>query len=100
MAFLASDSDYCFTARSRGWEVWLAAQARGFHKPHAAISADRELELRKLKDVLYFANKWLTGELFRNLADASEETDPTVNRQWIEKISESIRHYSSIESRS
>ncbi len=100
MAFLASDSDYCFTARSRGWQVWLAARARGFHQPHAAMSADRELELRKLKDVLYFAKKWLTGELFRNLADASEERDSAVIRQWIEKISESIRHYSSEESRS
>ena len=32
LRFIGSDSDYCFTARARGWEVWRCASALGVHE--------------------------------------------------------------------
>jgi len=73
MAFIGSDSDYCFTARSRGWEVWSVASARGTHeRGGSAGTQDHSLELQKVKDMLYFADKWLTRRVYRQLAHPSE----------------------------
>ena len=44
MRFICSDVDYSFTARARGWKVWLSAKARGLHKPGASI-ADAALSM-------------------------------------------------------
>lgn len=76
LRFVGSDSDYCFTARSRGWEVWRIAQAVGVHEDGQAITADcgEALNLIKVEDMLYFASKWLTGDLYRGLADRCEDT--------------------------
>jgi GT2 family glycosyltransferase len=67
--FIGSDSDYCFTARSRGWQIWSIAGARGIHEHGASgVSGDRNIEILKLKDMIYFGKKWLTGELYREMA--------------------------------
>jgi GT2 family glycosyltransferase len=77
MRFLCSDVDYSFTARARGWEVWLSAKARGFHKPKASrVSSTAPIELVKCDDVLAFADKWLTGDLYRSLASEGRELTP------------------------
>lgn len=72
--FLGSDSDYCFTARSRGWEVWRIANARGIHE-HGASGAVADLEITtlKLNDMIYFGEKWLTGGLYKTLAYEGEK---------------------------
>jgi len=67
--FIGSDSDYCFTARSRGWQVWRIAGARGIHECGASgSSGDINIEIMKIKDMIYFAKKWLTGELYKTIA--------------------------------
>lgn len=67
--FIGSDSDYCFTARSRGWQVWRIAAARGIHECGASGALpDKDIEILKITDMLYFARKWLTGELYKELA--------------------------------
>lgn len=67
--FLGSDSDYCFTARSRGWQVWRIAKAKGIHEHGASGSVtDLKLGLLKLNDMIYFGKKWLTGDLYKKLA--------------------------------
>jgi GT2 family glycosyltransferase len=67
--FIGSDSDYCFTARSRGWQIWRIAGARGIHEHGASgVSGDRDIEILKIKDMTYFGKKWLTGELYREMA--------------------------------
>ena len=67
--FIGSDSDYCFTARSRGWQVWRIAGARGIHEYGASgASANEDIEILKVKDVLHFGKKWLTGELYGEMA--------------------------------
>jgi GT2 family glycosyltransferase len=67
--FIGSDSDYCFTARSKGWQIWIIAGAKGIHEHGASGAvADANISALKLEDMLYFGKKWLTGELYRELA--------------------------------
>lgn len=69
LVFIGSDSDYSFTARSRGWEVWRIAGARGVHEHGASgKSGDPGIEVRKLDDMRYFYRKWISGDLYRSLA--------------------------------
>lgn len=69
MRFLCSDVDYSFTARARGWKVWLSVKARGYHKPNASVATEPSpLELVKCDDIIALADKWLTGGLYRRLA--------------------------------
>lgn len=77
LAFIASDSDYCFTARSRGWEVWRIASARGVHE-HGVSGriSDLGIEAVKMDDLIHFGRKWLTGDLFEELA---HENDPSAD---------------------
>ena len=74
--FICSDSDYSFTARSRGWEVWRIGAAYGVHEHGASASGgDLAIEVMKINDMLHFARKWLTGGLYRQLAhEASKLT--------------------------
>ncbi len=88
LRFLCSDSDYCFTARARGWSVSVVAGARGVHDSGASQmpQADRALERIKAEDLLYFADKWLTGGLYRRLAVEG----PGLTQA---KVSEVLRQY-------
>jgi GT2 family glycosyltransferase len=75
-AFIGSDSDYCFTARSRGWQIWRIAGAKGIHeRGSSAKISEMRLEFLKIKDMLYFSNKWLTGGLYRELAYEGKSLD-------------------------
>jgi GT2 family glycosyltransferase len=79
LVFIGSDSDYSFTARSRGWEVWRIAAASGIHEHGASgISNNPRIELLKVRDMLYFGKKWLAGDLYRYLTH--EGPDLTSNR--------------------
>ena len=77
MAFIGSDSDYSFTARARGWEVWRIAAARGVHE-HGASGASNNprIELLKIRDMLRFAQKWLTGDQYRKLTYEGPDLSP------------------------
>ncbi len=80
LVFLGSDSDYCFTARSRGWEVWRIFRARGIHE-HGASGAvsDINIGILKLNDMIYFGHKWLTGDTYKALAyDGKELTSEKI----------------------
>lgn len=77
LVFIGSDADYSFTARSRGWQVWRASAARGTHqRGGSATVQNHALEVRKVKDMLYFSDKWLTQELYRQLAHPAETVEP------------------------
>ncbi|MHC4327800.1 MAG: glycosyltransferase family 2 protein [Planctomycetota bacterium] len=79
LVFIASDSDYCFTARSRGWQVWRIAGARGVHEHGASRAvADADMDLLKINDMLYFGRKWLTGGLYKELSCEGENCTPEV----------------------
>jgi len=67
--FIGSDSDYCFTARLRGWQVWVVAAARGVHaQGKSSGRGDAALEARKVRDMVYFGEKWVTGGAYRRLS--------------------------------
>ncbi|MDI1263958.1 MAG: glycosyltransferase family 2 protein [bacterium] len=77
MRFFCSDVDYSFTARARGWKVWLSVKARGFHKPNASMKTEvSSLELVKCDDIIALADKWLTGDLYRRLASEGATLTP------------------------
>lgn len=69
MRFICSDADFSFTARARGWKVAVVPQALCEHGLGASGRASvNAIELVKLRDVVYFTEKWLTGGLYRGLA--------------------------------
>ena len=69
MRFICSDADYSFTARSRGWEVLVSPNALVEHSLNSSgQNTNFWLEEIKLSDQLYFAQKWLSGDLYRALA--------------------------------
>lgn len=80
MKLVGSDSDFCFTARSRGWQIWNIIKARGVHEGGVSVECYGSIELNLIKanDMDYYARKWLTGELYRQLThplvDCRKET--------------------------
>lgn len=85
LIFIGSDSDYCFTARSRGWQIWRIAGAKGIHDQGASTNvSNSNIERMKIKDMIYFGRKWLTGDIYKNLAPegatlTSETTSTIMN---------------------
>ncbi len=85
--FIGSDSDYCFTARSRGWQIWSIAGARGIHEHGASgVSGDRDIEILKIKDMTYFGKKWLTGELYREMAFEGKSYTPEIIARFMDQL--------------
>lgn len=85
LVFIGSDSDYSFTARSRGWQIWRIASAGGVHEHGASgNSADPRIEILKIKDMLYFSKKWLNGSLYNAMAFEGPSNTP-------EKVTDLIR---------
>lgn len=68
MRFICSDSDYSFTARARGWKVRVVHRAHVCHSSGSSGDASDFINSIKNEDAIYFANKWLTGDLLRDLS--------------------------------
>jgi GT2 family glycosyltransferase len=68
MKMFGSDADWSYTARSRGWECWYIADAVCVHEQ--GVSKERSPEMDKTfeKDMIYFRDKWISGELYKDLA--------------------------------
>lgn len=65
---ICSDSDYSFTARARGWEIWMDPIAYGIHECGVSRgNTTNEMNAIKVRDMLYFAKKWITGDLYRTM---------------------------------
>jgi len=58
---IASDSDFCFTARQRGWEVWYCAEATVLHETGGVSSKQQSIEQLSHfnADQLRFRDKWI-----------------------------------------
>lgn len=67
MKFICSDSDISFTARARGWDLYVISNAFAIHELHGSVSTDDELLQVKKEDIYYFYKKWYSSELFKNL---------------------------------
>lgn len=69
MKFICSDADISFTARARGWKCLVVPSAFVEHELGGSASTTNAwLNKIKLEDQLYFARKWLTGEVYRSMA--------------------------------
>lgn len=96
MRFVCSDVDYSFTARARRWKVFVVPAALAHHDFGASDRKHRSasIDLVKAQDFAYFAEKWITGRLFRTLEfDAGAVTDDVVAR-WIghlDKVRKDLR---------
>ncbi len=70
MFLLFSDSDYCYWARYRGWEVWYTPESKVLHRLGAASKSVSEWHQ---KDMKAFMDKWgimsngSKSELFKRL---------------------------------
>ncbi len=70
MFLICSDSDYCYWARYRGWEVWYEPRSQVKHRLEASSKGVSEWHR---KDTLAFMNKWginnlgQKSELFQKL---------------------------------
>lgn len=89
---IGSDSDLSLTARARGWEAWLVPDAVVRHAPGSSLDsgANRELEIVKLTDLLYFAAKWLTGGLYRQMSVDGALMTPSAVAEEIGKLQASL----------
>ncbi len=69
MKFICSDADISFTARARGWKCLVVPSAFVEHELGGSANTENAwLNKIKLEDQLYFARKWLTGDVYRSLA--------------------------------
>jgi len=70
LRFIASDADFSFSARARGWKIHVVPAARCEHnlKSSAAGGSSVDVNLIKAKDALYFARKWVSGDLYKGLS--------------------------------
>jgi GT2 family glycosyltransferase len=68
LRFICSDVDFSFSCRARGWNVQVVPAARCEHMLNASAGGDSDIELIKLKDAIYFARKWISGDLYRTLS--------------------------------
>ena len=69
MKFICSDADISFTARARGWKCLVVPSALVEHELGGSASTTNSwLNKIKLEDQLYFARKWINGDLYRMLA--------------------------------
>ena len=85
--FIGSDSDYCFSARARGWQIWSIVGARGIHKHGASgASGNINIEIIKINDMIYFSKKWLSGELYREMAYEGHRYTPEIVRDHINQL--------------
>ena len=87
MRFICSDSDYAFTARTRGWKVMVAAQARVRHATGESGASNNEfINQIKREDAAYFYKKWLSYDIFKDLAFEGKvitETDIAIARRYM-----------------
>ena len=65
---IGSDSDWCFTARTRNWEVWYVAEASCTHDGGVSSNpSSEEFEDIMYLDMMYWGTKWVTGDQYKKL---------------------------------
>ena len=92
MRFICSDADFSFTARARGWKVFVVPAAVAEHSLGASSDASKEIQLAKSRDALYFMEKWLAGGVYRRLAYEGPALTRIGERQWAARLRRDIRY--------
>lgn len=68
MKMFASDADWSYTARARGWETWYIADAECVHEQGVSQTMDPKMQKVFEMDMLAFRAKWVDGDLYRDLS--------------------------------
>lgn len=68
MKMFGSDADWSYTARSRGWECWYIADAVCVHEQGVSKSMEPAMVKTFEKDMIIFRDKWISGELYKDLS--------------------------------
>jgi GT2 family glycosyltransferase len=68
---IASDSDFCYTARQRGWEVWYCAESVVLHEGGGVSSKQPSLTYMEHfnADQRYFRDKWIGTQGYQLLKE-------------------------------
>jgi GT2 family glycosyltransferase len=91
LRFVCSDQDFSLSARARGWKVHVVPEARCAHELSTTGDiANLEIELIKLKDIVYFGRKWLSGDLYRALSFEGSSLTALSVRLEIEKLQNTV----------
>lgn len=92
MKFICSDADISFTARARGWKCLVVPSAFVEHElAGSAATWNTWLNKIKLEDQLYFAQKWLTGEVYRQLSVEGPQLTPELVAQHLSETVSQLR---------
>jgi GT2 family glycosyltransferase len=68
MFLIGSDSDWCYTARLRGWEVWYCAEVEVIHEGGVTCGLPvPELQPGFARDMTYWRDKWVGTKVFERL---------------------------------
>ena len=90
MRFICSDADFTFAARARGWKIYVVPSARCTHTLSGSAGHDPQLDVLKLRDALYFAKKWVSGELYQSLAHEGPSLTRTGIRLEISRLERAL----------
>ena len=97
LRFMCSDSDYSFTARSRGWDVYVVPTARAEHTiSSSGNSAEYEINVIKVKDVIYFYEKWISGALYARISYEGPSLNISELENWVQGLRSDVEMASSI----
>lgn len=67
MKMFGSDADISYRARAAGKECWYIASAECLHEWGVSKGMDDKMNKQFQMDMLYFRDKWLNGELYKDL---------------------------------
>lgn len=62
-----SDADYCYRARSQGWEVWYEPKSVWLHEGGASVKPDMIQGRILFNDRRKFMDRWINGRLYEEL---------------------------------
>jgi GT2 family glycosyltransferase len=62
---ICSDSDYCYRARSRGWQIWYEARSTWAHAWRSSRDPQKSHEPIHFMDAYRFQEKWLGDSFFQ-----------------------------------
>ena len=94
MLFIGSDADYGLTARARGWAVEVVPNACVRHNTSSSgHGAPRALDHIKVQDAVYFAEKWLTGGLFKRISFEGPQLSDDLIAAEMKKLAQTLKDY-------
>lgn len=68
MFLIGSDSDWCYTARLRGWEVWYCAAVEVIHEGGVTSrEPNPAMQPVMMRDMTYWRDKWVGTKVFERL---------------------------------